>query len=88
MDFQNKPSSPEQKQIAELIAVLQDFVVCIQAKQPQDDSLYYDNADLKMMLNVSDSSLYRMRKAKKIPFEKILGRIYYHKSFFKKTFRS
>lgn len=83
MDFKDKPSSPEQKQIAELIAVLQDFLVCIKANRPQDDALYYDNSDLKKILNVSDSSLYRMRKTGELPFKKILGRIYYRKSYFK-----
>lgn len=83
MDFKDKPPTPEQKQIAELIAVLKDFLLCIKAYRPQDENIYYDNSDLKKILNVSDSSLYRMRKAGEIPFKKILGRIYYRKSHFK-----
>ena len=29
---------------------------------------FYDSADLKRLLNISDSTLYRLRKTKSIPF--------------------
>ncbi len=42
----------------------------------------YDSAKVKQLLNISDSTLYRMRKNKEIPF-RIVGKMhYYPKSFF------
>ena len=53
-----------------------------------EKELYYDNADLKRLLNVSDSTLYRRRKANAIPYKKICGKIVYPQSYFKNAFRS
>lgn len=49
------------------------------------DEQYYDNADLKIMFKVSDSTLYRMRKRGELPFIKPGGKIFYPKSFFNIT---
>ena len=87
MEFQNKPLSSEEKKLTELIAVIKEFLERPNANRSQEDSLYYDNADLKRVMNLSDSSLYRMRKKGVLPFLKFLGKIYYRKSFFTKTFR-
>lgn len=43
---------------------------------------FYDNADLKSLLNVSDKTLYRMRKTNKIPYIKFRNKFYYPKQFF------
>ena len=40
---------------------------------------YYDNADLKKILHLSDKTLYRWRKSGILPYVKIGGRIYYQK---------
>lgn len=48
---------------------------------------YYDSADVKRLLNISDSTLFRIRKAQLIPHIKIGKKIFYPKSFFKNTFR-
>ena len=42
-----------------------------------DNQKFYDNADLKCLLNVSDRTLYRMRKMNKIPFFKVGNKYYY-----------
>ena len=41
-----------------------------------------DSAKVKQLLNISDSTLYRMRKKNEIPHKKIGGMFYYPKSFF------
>ncbi|MDP2159058.1 MAG: helix-turn-helix domain-containing protein [Flavobacterium sp.] len=48
-------------------------------------TLWYDNADAKMALNISDSTLSRLRKAEKIPFLKIGGKYYYPRDYFEKS---
>ncbi|WP_291275911.1 hypothetical protein [Flavobacterium sp.] len=47
---------------------------------------YYDNADVKRIFKLSDSTLFRYRKHNKIPYTKWGGRIWYPKSFFKESF--
>ncbi|TGN24604.1 helix-turn-helix domain-containing protein [Empedobacter tilapiae] len=47
-----------------------------------ENQKFYDNADLKSLLNVSDRTLYRMRKMNKIPFFKVGNKYYYPKQFF------
>lgn len=41
-----------------------------------------DSASVKQRLNISDSTLYRMRKNKDIPFRKVGKLYYYPKSYF------
>ncbi len=48
----------------------------------EESQKFYDNADLKSLLNVSDKTLYRMRKANKIPYIKFGNKFYYPKQFF------
>ena len=48
----------------------------------EDNQKFYDNADLKCLLNVSDRTLYRMRKMNKIPFFKVGNKYYYPIQFF------
>ena len=43
---------------------------------------YYDSADVKQLLKISDRTLQRLRKSGEIPHIKIGGKIYYPKSFF------
>ena len=54
--------------------------------QPKEET-FYDNADLKRLLNLSDSALHRLRKSKKIPFRKIGGKVFYPRSYFNKAFK-
>ncbi len=46
---------------------------------------WLDSADLKQMFNISDSKLYRLRKANLIPSTKIGNRCCYPKSHFTHT---
>ncbi|WP_313094840.1 helix-turn-helix domain-containing protein [Empedobacter sp.] len=48
----------------------------------EENQKFYDNADLKSLLNVSDKTLYRMRKTNKIPYIKFENKFYYPKQFF------
>lgn len=48
----------------------------------EESQKFYDNADLKSLLNVSDKTLYRMRKTNKIPYIKFGNKFYYPKQFF------
>ncbi|WP_225539531.1 helix-turn-helix domain-containing protein [Empedobacter stercoris] len=48
----------------------------------RENQKFYDNADLKRLLNVSDKTLYRMRKMNKIPYFKVGNKYYYPMHFF------
>ncbi|MFV0209743.1 helix-turn-helix domain-containing protein [Empedobacter falsenii] len=48
----------------------------------RENQKFYDNADLKRLLNVSDKTLYRMRKTNKIPYIKFGNKFYYPMQFF------
>lgn len=52
-----------------------------------DNDLYYDSADVKQLLKISDSTLNRIRKSQSIPSVKIGKKIFYPKSFFNKAFK-
>jgi len=41
---------------------------------------WLDNADVKRLLKISDSSLYRLRKTKLLPAKRIAGKWYYQLS--------
>lgn len=62
-----------------LLGILQ----ILNANKPSD-SLYYDNADLKQILHISDRTIYRLRKKNQIDFIRLGGKYFYPKSFFKK----
>lgn len=51
-------------------------------QNPTDQELFYDSADLKRLLKISDKTLYRMRKRKKIPFRKLGNKYFYPKKYF------
>ena len=51
-------------------------------KTQVNDSKYYDSADIKRLLNISDSTLLRIRKSQNIPHVRIGRKIFYPKSFF------
>ncbi|MGV4413586.1 helix-turn-helix domain-containing protein [Chryseobacterium sp. T1] len=49
----------------------------------QKEEKYYDNADMKRLFHVSDTTLYRMRRNGSIPFIKFGRKLFYPVSFFK-----
>lgn len=50
-----------------------------------DLNAYLDNADLKQLLKVSNSTIVRLRNKKEIPFFKIGTKYYYPREFFQKS---
>ncbi|MCU7616858.1 helix-turn-helix domain-containing protein [Chryseobacterium sp. PBS4-4] len=56
-------------------------------RSPGHDSQYYDSADVKRLLNISDSTLHRIRKSQNIPHLRIGRKIFYPKSFFNNAFK-
>lgn len=48
-------------------------------------TLWFDNADAKMVLNISDSTLTRLRKNGKIPYTKVGNKYYYPRAYFEQT---
>ena len=66
--------------------LLSNILEHLKNPQPQQET-FYDNADLKRLLNLSDSALHRLRKTKKIPFRKIGGKVFYPQSYFNKAFK-
>ena len=62
--------------------------VVLQLKEQANNDIWYDNADVLKLFNISDSTLLRYRKEKKIPFTKLGGRFLYPKAFFTKSERA
>lgn len=48
-----------------------------------EEKLFYDNADLKHMFNVSDKTLQRWRKSNLVPYFTLGGKIFYPVAHFK-----
>lgn len=48
----------------------------------KDLSLWYDNAEVKSVLNISSKTLQRRRENQQIPFKKIGGKYYYPRAYF------
>ncbi|SFH87794.1 helix-turn-helix domain-containing protein [Halpernia frigidisoli] len=71
--------------LQQVVLLLGGILDALNESRPQD-AHYYDNADLKRMFNLSDSTLQRQRNANLIPFFKISGKIYYPKAFFNNGF--
>lgn len=59
--------------------------VILDLKQQANNDIWYDGADIKQLFNISNPTLSRYRKDKKIPFTKLGGRFLYPKSFFTKS---
>ena len=55
------------------------------AQTPAEEEIFLDNVQVKKLLNVSDSTLYRLRKRVDIPFAVIGGRTYYPKKMLTKA---
>ncbi|WP_312081799.1 helix-turn-helix domain-containing protein [Empedobacter sp.] len=72
----------KEKDSNELKLLLVELITNI---QPTDkDHGFYDSADVQRLLNVSDKTLYRMRRNKTIPCFKLGKKYYYPKHFFNK----
>ena len=71
------------KKIKKQFAAFKRHVISMLNKTLKEVELL-DSATVKQILNISDSTLYRMRKNKDIPFRKVGKLYYYPKSFFTK----
>ncbi|MFZ4928926.1 helix-turn-helix domain-containing protein [Chryseobacterium sp. Mn2064] len=80
------PQSGADPSTKELMALFVEILRALQNKEPEHFP-YYDSADVKRLLNISDSTLHRIRKSKKIPHVKIGNKIFYPKSFFNTAFK-
>ncbi|MDF2930851.1 MAG: DNA-binding protein [Chryseobacterium sp.] len=71
-----------EEQFATAILTLLSEILETLKKSPGNDLNYYDSADVKQLLNISDSTLHRLRKQNDIPHIRIGRKIFYPKSFF------
>ena len=69
-----------------VLAVFEEIINTLRKNQITE-SHYYDSADVKRLLNISDSTLFRIRKSENIPHIKIGRKIFYPKSFFTTALR-
>lgn len=69
-----------------IIEIFSEILVNLEKSKNNEDK-YYDSADVKRLLNISDSTLFRNRKSQKIPYVKIGRKIFYLKSFFTTALR-
>ena len=70
------------KEIEQLKKEVAQLKVLFLELRPLKEEDWLDSADIKQRFNFSDSKLYRLRKAKAIPYTKIGGRYHYPKTFF------
>lgn len=66
--------------------LIQDFILLCAKEVPHEEE-YYDTADMKKLFHVDDSTLYRYRKTKRLPYKKLWGKIYYPKSGIQNVFK-
>ncbi|UPQ76753.1 helix-turn-helix domain-containing protein [Chryseobacterium nepalense] len=63
-----------------IIEIFSEILLTLE-KSKNNEVQYYDSADVKRLLNISDSTLFRIRKSQKIPYVRIGRKIFYPKSF-------
>ena len=71
----------------EFLQKLADEIIARITKEVPQEEEYYDNADMKKLLHVDDSTLFRHRKANLLPYFKLGGTIYYPKSAIMNAFK-
>lgn len=79
--MKNELFQQERNVLAQAILLLENALQFIISKQNKK-SPFYDSADLKCYLHVSDKTLQRWRKQGKIPFQKVGKKYFYPRSFF------
>lgn len=77
---------PKDPLIEAVLILLSEILETLKQTHGQD-ALYYDSADVKRLLNISDSTLSRIRKSQSIPCVRIGKKLFYPKSFFNKAFK-
>ena len=79
---ENTMNNEQMQQILKLMELMIAYV----KKAVAVETIYYDNADLKKMFHISDSTLHRLRKQGVIEYIKIGGKYFYRKSFIDSAF--
>ena len=70
----------EHSNMEQVLRDLDQALKALMQKVEEEDEGFYDNADLKSMLHVSDKTLYRWRQQGLVKFAKMNGKFYYPKS--------
>lgn len=70
------------EQFKDMVLLILSELLNLQHKTQQSHHDYYDSADVKQLLKISDRTLQRLRKSGEIQYIRIGGKIYYPKSFF------
>jgi len=70
------------EQFREMVILLLSELLDRHYSNSQPDYPYYDSADVKQLLKISDRTLQRMRKSGDLPYIRIGRKILYPKSFF------
>lgn len=73
--------NPSEEVLNQLLALMQSL-----QQQSASENLFYDNADLKLRFHFSDSTLYRMRRDKTIPYMCFGRKYFYPQAFFRNFF--
>ena len=73
----------EVEQLRQQIALQNSTIALL--KENESRIKWLDAATVKQRFNISDTTLYRYRVKKKIPFSKLGGRFLYPESFFTKS---
>lgn len=63
-----------------ILCVFYELLYNHQNSSPLQEEQYLDSADVKMQFNISERTLYRMRKEGKIPYVYFGRKIFYPKS--------
>ena len=76
----------KQFSLQELSQKLETLRLTVEALRTEErEEKWYDTSDIKILFNLSDSTIYRLRKANKIPSEKIGGKVFYPAYYFTKA---
>jgi hypothetical protein len=86
MKNQSQPPLPKDQLMKAILEIFSEILAHLK-KSKENEVMYYDSADVKRLLNISDSTLFRIRKSQKIPHIRIGRKIFYPKSFFNTTLR-
>ncbi|WP_083477488.1 helix-turn-helix domain-containing protein [Chryseobacterium aquaticum] len=70
------------EQFKDMVLLLLSELLDRHYQNKHTDHEYYDSADVKQLLKISDRTLQRLRKSDEIPHIRIGKKIFYPKSFF------
>ena len=74
-----------EKEIIQDLSEMKETIKKLQQPQAIGKVKWLDATDVKMLLHISDTTLWRLRKNNKIPFNKIGSKYLYPESYFTKS---